>query len=81
MENIEKKDPTLTVLQLRTFCQQQIKKGNENKKILITQDDEGNGYHNLFYGFSDDPDEIKEVMDFCFFPNIEDDIENYVLLG
>ena len=82
MENtLEKQDPTLTVLELWTFCNKQIKEGNGAKKVLITTDDEGNGYHNLFYGFTDDYDEIKETQEFCFFPQLNDELENYVLLG
>ena len=43
----------LTVKQLKTFCNEQIKKGNGNKHILISCDDEGNGFHTLFYAFTD----------------------------
>ena len=43
----------LTVKQLKTFCNEQIKKGNGNKHVLISCDDEGNGFHTLFYAFSD----------------------------
>ena len=78
---MENKDLTLTVLELWTFCNQQIKKGNGAKKILISRDDEGNGYHNLYYQFTDDYDEIKETQEFCDLWDIRDDLENYVLLG
>lgn len=77
----ERKDPTLTVLELWTFCNKQIQNGNWAKKILITTDDEGNWYHNLYYGFTDDYDEIKETQEFCDLWDIRDDLENYVLLG
>lgn len=42
-----------TVKDLRKFCDMQIKKGNGDKYVLISNDDEGNGYHTLFYGFTD----------------------------
>ena len=44
----------LTVNQLFALCAEQIKKGNGNKHIIISNDDEGNGYHTLFYSFTDD---------------------------
>lgn len=46
-------DLGITVKDLEKFCKEQIKKGNGNKHILISDDDEGNGFHTLFYGFSD----------------------------
>lgn len=43
----------ITVNMLEEFCKEQIKKGNGKKHILISDDDEGNGFHTLFYGFTD----------------------------
>lgn len=42
----------ITVKLLKKFCEQQIDKGNGDKVIMISQDDEGNGYHYLWYQFS-----------------------------
>lgn len=42
----------ITVKQLYKLCKEQIDKGNGNKVIMISQDDEGNGYHYLWYSFS-----------------------------
>lgn len=42
----------ITVKQLHKLCEEQIAKGNGNKVIMISQDDEGNGYHYLWYSFS-----------------------------
>lgn len=78
---METKDYTITVNQLLEFCQKQVKAWNGDKKILISRDDEGNGYHNLYYQFTDDYDEIKETQEFCDIGDIRDDLENYVLLG
>lgn len=41
----------ITVRQLRKLCDEQIKMGNGTKTIMISQDDEGNGYHYLWYAF------------------------------
>lgn len=42
----------LTVKELKKYCEEEIKKGNGNKTIMISDDDEGNGYHYLWYSFT-----------------------------
>lgn len=42
----------ITVLQLKKLCEDEIKKGNGNKVIMISSDDEGNSYHYLWYSFT-----------------------------
>ena len=42
----------LTVECLCAMCIEQIAKGNAQKHIQISTDEEGNGYHKLFYGFA-----------------------------
>lgn len=41
-----------TVKELYNACKDQIKKGNGDKVIMISDDDEGNGYHYLYYSFT-----------------------------
>lgn len=41
----------LTVKDLYKECERQMRLGNGNKTIMISQDDEGNGYHYLWYTF------------------------------
>jgi hypothetical protein len=41
----------ITVEQLKEECEKQIKLGRGDNVIMITQDDEGNGYHYLWYSF------------------------------
>lgn len=44
----------MTVKDLYNLCKLQIEKyGNGDKNIVISDDNEGNGYHGLFYGFTD----------------------------
>lgn len=52
-------DKGITVKELAVLCYQQIEKGNGEKHIIISNDDEGNGFHTLFYGFTDDKDSIN----------------------
>ena len=42
----------LQVSTLYKLCEGQIKKGNGDKVIMISDDDEGNGYHYMWYSFS-----------------------------
>lgn len=69
----------LTVNQLYSFCKKQIDKGNGNKHIIISDDDEGNGYHTLFYQFTDNAEELQYILE------LEHDgthtIDNCVCLG
>lgn len=41
----------LTVEVLYNECKKQIDKGNGKKVIMISDDDEGNGFHYLWYTF------------------------------
>lgn len=42
----------ITVKQLKSLCERQIEKGNGDKVIMISSDDEGNSYHYLWYSFT-----------------------------
>lgn len=41
----------ITIDILYKLCKDEIKKGNGKKVIMISNDDEGNGYHYLWYAF------------------------------
>ena len=67
----------MTILDLFKECAKQIKKGNGNKKIIISDDDEGNGFHRLFFSFTDDAKEFKDV---CY--NFTDtELDESIILG
>ena len=51
----------ITIKELEQFCKQEIIKGNGNKAIMISNDDEGNGYHYLWYAFTP-VEEFEEPM-------------------
>jgi len=42
----------LTVEQLYFACRRQMQQGNSQKVVMISNDDEGNGYHYLWYEFT-----------------------------
>ena len=41
-----------TVNELLELCKQEVENGNGDRKILISNDNEGNGYHALYYDFT-----------------------------
>ena len=69
-----------TVEHLRTLCQMGIAKGNGKKKILLSDDDEGNGFHECFFTFTD-PHNL--TIDAYLFPHgvTEENIYEYLILG
>jgi len=44
----------ITVKRLKELCEEQIAKGNGDKIIILSNDDEGNGYHECYYEFTED---------------------------
>jgi hypothetical protein len=48
----------LTIKDLKKACEEEIRKGNGNKTIMISSDDEGNSYHYLWFAFT--PMEVME---------------------
>lgn len=79
----------LTINDLMKECVKQINKGNGNKVIMISNDDEGNGYHYLWYTFETIEEydkQIKEVglADMYLFDANDDKIskkEDTIILG
>ena len=47
----------ITIKELYEECKKQVEKGNGNKVIMLSDDDEGNGYHYCWYLFST-PDDV-----------------------
>ena len=50
----------ITIEQLFNECAKQMKAGNGKRHILLSGDDEGNSYHELFFGFSKCMDAIGD---------------------
>lgn len=68
----------MTVKDLSMACRAQIVKGNGDKIVLLSDDDEGNGYHTLYYLFTDS----KESVEACL--ELEHDrhnVDDVVILG
>ena len=61
----------VTVEELMVLCANEVKKGNGKKEIFISDDDEGNGFHQLLYTFQDE----KVTRDYGY------NSEKQILLG
>lgn len=48
----------MNVYELLDACKEQIDKGNGDKYIYISKDDEGNSFHQLLYLFTDDEETV-----------------------
>lgn len=77
----------LTIDTLYKLCKEQKSLGNGKKRILISDDDEGNGYHGLFFGFTPTkkPDDELDFFDAAYINKPlqvkEGKINDFVLLG
>ena len=54
----------ITVKVLYELIQKEMLKGNGDKKIVLSDDNEGNGYHGMFYGFTSAPKTVKETIEY-----------------
>jgi hypothetical protein len=75
---------TITVKRLKAICDKAIKNGLGDRKILISSDDEGNEYHELFFALSDCEDVLTESGAQYVLPygvTYEEAIKDYIILG
>lgn len=79
----------MTVKDLMHECVRQVDKGNGNKVIMISSDDEGNSYHYLWYKFTtieemEEPIEINGKKIECPFIYCDERVapkEDTIILG
>ena len=74
-----RKNQAITVSQLLQECIKQIQKGNGRKHIIISSDDEGNEYHELFFSFS--PDLKGKDIELPYGVTPESFDKEYIVLG
>lgn len=71
----------LTVNDLYKLCAEQIKKGNGGKHILLSDDDEGNGFHCMFYAFTGVDEAIGNYDYLLPFGVDEKNKNDFIILG
>lgn len=69
------------IKQLTLACKQDPK--ITNKKIIIPDDNEGNGYHGMYFTITSDPQQVKENIDFSngVYDTDTEDPNELVILG
>ena len=68
----------MTVKELYKLVQAEMKKGNGDKLIVISDDNEGNGYHGMFFGFTS---KDLEYLQDDIYDSITNDIDKIIVLG
>lgn len=71
----------ITVAELYMMCQQQIKAGNGGKYIIVSDDNEGNGYHGMFFGLTPIKGETKGCIGEMISDSQVEDIDKLIILG
>lgn len=67
----------MTIEKLCELCKMQVQAGNGKKKIVISDDNEGNGYHGLFYGFTPVTEEFEDDI----YDSLSKSPDDTVILG
>lgn len=68
----------ITVKDLAIACAKQLEKGNGNKIILLSDDDEGNGYHTMFYLFTDKKEDVAACLEL---EHDRHNVDDVIILG
>ena len=75
---MKRKEP-MTVKELYELAEALVKDGYGDKEILISDDEEGNGYHKVWYDFTIDEGSIMDCIDITGMPSV--DPKKVVILG
>lgn len=70
----------MTVKQIHNACEELINKGYGDHAVLVSDDDEGNGFHEMFYLFTAEPENVAKIIEYCNVPRGTDP-NGVVLLG
>ena len=76
------KQQGITIEQLYMECAKQMKAGNGKRHIIISGDDEGNSFHELFFGFTQCKDAIgNNAYMYPYGVTVEQAEKEYIVLG
>lgn len=73
----------LTIKDLYINLREEVRKGNGDKFIVVADDNEGNGFHGLFFGITSETEDVKEAVEFSngIYDSQENDLNKLVILG
>lgn len=69
----------MTIKTLKALCNKYIKQGYGDRMIVISDDNEGNGFHGLFYGFTIINKGEESMYD--IYDSQSNDINKIIILG
>ena len=62
-------------------CQRIMKEGKGEKYLILSDDNEGNGYHGMFYTLLEVTKDNKDDIGDLIGDNAEPDLENLIVVG
>ena len=71
----------MTVKELKNLCEEIINKGFGDHNVIVADDEEGNGYHDLFYPFMTNTEMVKSAVAWSCCPGNISDPDHSVILG
>lgn len=72
----------MTVNRLYELCKQLVAEGKGDLGVLISDDDEGNGFHHCFYDFTEEVAEnALDGFHGCLSSDVEAHPDHYIILG
>lgn len=60
-----------------------MKEGRGDNYIVVADDEEGNGYHGIFFSVTDDPKDVRECIEFSngLYGSVTNDPNKIVIIG
>ena len=60
-----------------------MKQGRGDDYIVVADDEEGNGYHGIFFSVTDNPKDIRECIEFSngLYGSVTDDPNKIIIIG
>lgn len=74
-------EKALTIKDLHSALETAIMNGYGDKKILLSSDDEGNSYHEMFFGMSIVEECVCSISQLPYGVDMDKAIKKYVILG
>lgn len=73
----------ITVKDLYRDLSMLMDQGRGDDYIVVSDDEEGNGYHGIFYGVTDDPKDVRECIEFSngLLDCVTNDPKKIVIIG
>ena len=60
-----------------------MKEGRGDDYVVVADDEEGNGYHGIFFSVTDDPKDVRECIEFSngLYGSVTNDPNKIIIIG